>query len=72
MKDWTTPADLKAQVERRFERILAAKLSAEALFPLVLRLSRPSSKDLSERFDDVRRWIRLLEEGSKTTRDTPR
>jgi hypothetical protein len=62
-KDWTTPADLRAQVLRHWEggRILAAGLRGETLFPLELRLRGPDTRALSERFDEVRQWIRELE-----------
>lgn len=64
---WTTPDDAKAEVQRLWDRgrILAAGVEGEALFPLHLRLRRPDSRSMSERFDDVRRWIRALEEGAK-------
>jgi hypothetical protein len=63
---WTTPSELRAQVLRRWERgqILAARLSGEPLFPLRLRLSRPTQRALLDRYDEVRRWIRALEDGA--------
>lgn len=67
---WTTAADLKAQLCRRWERgeILAARLSGEPLFPLGLRLKRPSSGDFSEHFDAVRVWVQRLRAGSSEQR----
>jgi hypothetical protein len=64
---WTTPNDVRAQVQRLWDRgrILAARLGAEPLFPLALRLSRPEVRELSDRFAEARDWIRTLEEGSK-------
>lgn len=64
---WTTPAELVAQVQRLWDRgdVLRAGIEGEALFPRQLRLRRPTAKDLGERFDEVRRWIRALEEGSR-------
>jgi len=64
---WTTPDDVRAQVQRLWDRgcVLAARLGAEPLFPLALRLSRPQVRELSDRFAEARDWIRLLEEGSK-------
>ncbi len=64
---WTTPAELVAQVQRLWDRgeVLRASLQSEALFPRQLRLRRPTAKDLGERFEEVRRWIRALEEGSR-------
>lgn len=62
---WTTSADLRAQVQRLWDQgvLLRAQLVGEPLFPLPLRLKRPDSKALAERFDEVRQWIRQLQEG---------
>ncbi len=59
---WATPADLRAQVQQRWDRgeILAARVTGEALFPLALRLKRPGSRDLAEDFEGVRRWVQTL------------
>ena len=59
---WTGPDDLRAQVQRRWDRgeILAARVSGEPLFPLKLRLSRPGAADLTADFEAVRRWARTL------------
>ena len=57
--DWTSPADLRAQVERLWSS--GRLLTDETLFPLELRLRRPTGRALSERFDEVRLWIRELE-----------
>jgi hypothetical protein len=64
---WTNPADIRMQLDRRWSqgRILAARLGGEPLFPLPLRLRRPDARALSERFDEVRTWIRALDEGSR-------
>lgn len=66
MAGWTTPSELRAQVLRRWERgqLLAARLSGELLFPLRLRLSRPTQRELLSRYDEVRTWIRALEDGT--------
>lgn len=70
MPDWTTPADLAEQVLRVWNKgqILAAKLAGSQFFPLELRLRRPGTKDFGKRFDEVRRWIRILEEGARGRR----
>lgn len=62
---WTSPADLRAQVQRLWDQgvLLRAQLDGEPLFPLPLRFKRPDSKALAERFDEVRQWIRQLQEG---------
>jgi len=61
--EWTTPADLRAKVEQYWSsgRLLAAPLAGESIYPLVLKLRRPGNRDLSERFAEVRAWIRELE-----------
>jgi hypothetical protein len=71
---WTSAADLRAQVRRLWDqgKLLAeltvlAELAGqgdgegdEPLFPRRLRLKGPTSAELSERFDDVRDWVREL------------
>src|SRR5262245_28365289 len=65
---WSSPADLRAELTRHWEkgRLLRAALAGDALFPLPLRLRRPSTRALTERSDQVRSWIKGLEEGSRT------
>jgi hypothetical protein len=60
---WTTPADLRRQVQRHWDsgRLLAAGIA----FPLELRLKGPDTRALSEHFDEVRHWIRELERESR-------
>ncbi len=67
---WSTPEDLKAQIQRRWERgeLLAARVNGAALFPLRLRLTKPDARAVTERFDDVRRWIQALVDGSRERR----
>ena len=67
---WTDPADIAAQVHGVWAkgRILAANVSGTQLFPLALRLRRPDPKDLGERFDAVRQWIRALEDSARERR----
>jgi hypothetical protein len=59
---WTTPADLKAQVQRLWDKglLLAALCGDEQLFPRRLTLRGPGSRELSERFAEVRDWIAAL------------
>jgi hypothetical protein len=63
---WTTPADLRAQVQRLWDRgrLLASLVDGEALFPLRLRLKGPSSAELADRFAEVRHWIAELRQGA--------
>lgn len=67
---WTTSADLRDQVMRVWERgkILAAGITGDALFPLKLSLRRPDAKAMTQSFEAVRRWIRELEENSRSRR----
>ena len=61
MTNWTTPADLRAQLLRLWERdeLLVGS------FPLRLVLRAPASSDLSERFDAVRAWAAEISEGAR-------
>lgn len=63
---WTTPADLRAQVQRLWDRgrLLGSLVDGEALFPLRLRLKGPSSAELADRFAEARRWIAELRQGT--------
>ena len=63
---WTTSADLRAQVQRVWDRgdLLSAAVSGSVLWPLRLTLRAPSAADLSDRFEAVRDWVR-------TVADTP-
>ncbi|OPY10487.1 MAG: hypothetical protein A4E69_03341 [Syntrophus sp. PtaB.Bin138] len=56
---WTTPADLKTQVQKLWDRglLLASVAGGESLFPRRLTLKGPDSRELSERFPEVRDWI---------------
>ena len=59
---WTSPADLKAQVRKLWDRGLlpAAFAGGEPVFPRRLTLKGPDSKELSDRFPEVRNWIAQL------------
>ncbi|MFZ4580473.1 MAG: DUF3322 domain-containing protein, partial [Myxococcota bacterium] len=56
---WTRPADIRAQVQRLWDRgdILAATVAGTSLFPCRLVLKTPTSTEISNGFDDVRSWI---------------
>jgi hypothetical protein len=64
---WTTPASLRAQVQRLWERgdLLRATVTDAISWPLRLSLKAPSAADLSDRFEAVRDWVRVVA-------DTPR
>ena len=59
---WTTGADLRGQVLRRWDKgeLLAELASPGTLFPLRLNLRGPTSGEWSERFDEVRTWAAAL------------
>lgn len=67
MTPWTTAADLRAQVQRLWDKgyLLACVVDAADQFPLRLSLKVPRSSELSERFDDVRAWSRALQQEAK-------
>lgn len=59
---WSTSADLRAQVQRLWDRgeLLRAMVSPAAEWPLRLTLKTPTAADVSDRFDSVREWARNL------------
>lgn len=59
---WTTPADLRAQVQKLWDKgeLLRPCVQGAAMPPRRLRLSGPCSTELSERFDEVRTWMNAL------------
>ncbi|OGB28367.1 MAG: hypothetical protein A3F78_21350 [Burkholderiales bacterium RIFCSPLOWO2_12_FULL_61_40] len=70
---WTTPADLRAQVQKLWDKgdLLRPCVQGEAMPPRRLRLVGPTSTELSERFDAVRAWMADLRQGA-TPHSTPR
>lgn len=59
---WTTPGDLRAQVNRLWERgdVLGSLAQGEPLFPRRLVLKGPTSAEIAGRFEDIRHWISEL------------
>lgn len=57
---WTTPADLRAQVQRLWDRgeLLRACATETIAWPLRLALKAPGASDLSDCFEAVRDWVR--------------
>lgn len=57
---WTTPADLRAQVQRLWDRgeLLRDAVTNAIPWPLRLTLKAPNAGDLSDRFEAVRDWVR--------------
>lgn len=56
---WTTPADLRGQVQRLWDRgdLLRAAVSDLVSWPVRLTLKAPGAADLSDRFEAVRDWV---------------
>ena len=73
---WTTPADLRQQIQRLWDRgellraLLRAECSSELTadtvglieFPRRLVLKKPTSKQIGEQFEQVRTWIKSLDQ----------
>ncbi len=57
--NWTTPADLRAQVLKLWDRgeLPASLVTGELLFPKRLTLKCPTSAEMASRFDEARAWI---------------
>lgn len=60
--NWTGPRELRAQLQRWWDRgeLLAGIVSGESSFPRRLTLKGPTSAQMSEEFDRVRAWIAEL------------
>lgn len=60
---WTTAKDLRQQVQQLWDkgRLLSSMLDDDVFFPRRLTLKTPSSRELSQRYDEVRRWIASLQ-----------
>lgn len=56
---WTTPGELHQQVESWWNKGL---IFDEATFPRRLTLKTPTSSEITEQFDAVRRWAQALQE----------
>jgi hypothetical protein len=61
---WTRPNELRAQVQKLWDRgeLLASLVSGEPLFPKRLTLKAPTSAEIADRFEEVRAWIGELRE----------
>lgn len=60
--NWTRPADLRAQLQKLWDRgeILSCLLNDKALFPLRLLIKHPTSAEMTDQFTAVRSWIATL------------
>jgi len=68
--NWTDPADLRAQVQKLWDKgfLLKPTDSVNDQFPLRLRFTAPSSTELTARFDEVRAWMTGLAAGAQRLR----
>lgn len=59
---WTTEAELKSQLQKRWEKgeFLQNFLQNEPLFPLKLMLKKPTSNDITNEFQAVKQWAALF------------
>jgi hypothetical protein len=59
---WTTPTNLRSQVHKLWDHgeLLASLVTGERLFPRRLMLKTPTSNEIANNFDEVRRWITEL------------
>ena len=68
--NWTTPAELKGQVQKLWDRglILSSLIGGDSVFPRRLTLIGPDSRQLSDSFGEVRDWIKRLDDAAKQYR----
>ncbi|WP_438859836.1 Wadjet anti-phage system protein JetD domain-containing protein [Achromobacter spanius] len=59
---WTTPADIRTQVQKLWDRgsMLAGLVTGETVFPRRIAIKGPSAQELLERFEDARAWSREI------------
>lgn len=65
---WTTPADLRLQVQKLWDKgdLLRPLVQGDAMPAKRLRLVGPTSSELTERFDAVRAWMADLRQVTRT------
>jgi len=56
---WTRPADLRGAVQKAWDQgtLLKEFVEASGVFPMSVRLKCPTSRELVERYPEVRTWI---------------
>lgn len=62
MSRWSTPEDLREQLERRWRRgeLLASRVTGVSPFPMELRVRGPSPRELTDDLGAVRAWVQEL------------
>lgn len=70
MRRWTSSQGIIERVERRWRtgELLAAQVTGESLFPMELRLTRPTPREVADRFGEVLDWARELTNASHEAR----
>ena len=60
--NWSRPADLRAQLQKLWDRgeLLAQLVDGENLFPKRLSLKSPSSSEIADRYQEVRVWAKQI------------
>jgi hypothetical protein len=59
---WTGPAELRAQVQKLWNRgeLLSGFVTDQSIFPRRMLLKTPTSAEMTDRFAEVRRWVSEL------------
>jgi len=62
MQGWGTSGDIRSQLERKWKsgQILADSIHGESMFPMRIPLKHPTAREIGNRFDEVRQWIKNL------------
>lgn len=62
MLNWTTEKTIKSELIKRWEKgsFLSQEISQESIFPLKLKLAKPTSADITSQFEQVRKWVMHL------------
>ncbi len=62
LRQWTTPADIRRTLRKEWDRgaVLRGEVDGLSVFPFRFRLTRPTTSELSSRFDEVRKWMQAL------------
>ena len=57
--NWTRPPDLRAHIQKLWDRgeLLAALVTGEPLFPKRLTIKAPTSAEIATYFEEVRAWV---------------
>ena len=62
LRQWTTPDDLRRILRKQWDGgvVLRAEVDGQSMFPFRFRLTRPTTVELSSRFEEVRKWMEAL------------